>query len=201
MPRAASPTPRRSKQWKALGPSWMPAPISPSLEAFSSTSEAMPFWASARAAARPPMPPPAMRTLSGSTHDLLVMQPGDLMVRQPEDSRKDLVRMLAQGGRDPGRPTRDGAELQRRGRHRIAADAGLVEDCEQRVVVYRLLERRAHVGRGAGGHPGFDHGAEPLAVVPAAGIGLEVDAAFGLDLPEGRREAAGRSEEHTSELH
>src|SRR5216683_8023592 len=130
MPRAASPTPRRSKQWKALGPSWMPAPISPSCAAFSSTSEPMPFWASASAAASPPMPPPAMRTLSRSTHDLLVMQPGDLTIRQPQDTRQDLIRMLAQYRRRLGRLARDSAELQRRGSDGIATDAGLIEDCE-----------------------------------------------------------------------
>src|SRR5713226_1606835 len=130
MPRAASPTPRRSKQWKALGPSWMPAPISPSWAAFSSTSEPMPCWASANAAASPPMPPPAMRTLSRSTHDLLVMQPADLVIRQAENTRQDLVRMLAQHRRRLGRLAGDRAELQRRCGHRIAADAGLIEDCE-----------------------------------------------------------------------
>src|ERR1700729_2501357 len=112
MPRAASPTPRRSKQWKALGPSWMPAPISPNCAAFSSTSDGMFFWASASAVANPPMPPPAMRILLRSTHDLLVMQPGDLVRRQAEDTRQDLVRMLAEQRRGPGRLARRGAELQ-----------------------------------------------------------------------------------------
>src|SRR4051812_23065044 len=157
----------------------MPAPISPSLDAFSSTSEAMPFWASARAAARPPIPPPAMRILSWSTHDLFIMQPGDLMVRQTKDSRKNLVRMLAQGRRDPGRLPRDRAKLQWRRRHWIAADAGLVEDGEERIVVHRVLvgrqlakglvgrpqgtcflQRRADVGSSMGGHPRLDHRAE-----------------------------------------
>src|SRR5882757_6261911 len=134
MPRAASPTPRRSKQWKALGPSWMPAPISPSCWAFSSTSEAMPFWASASAAANPPMPPPAMRILPGSTHDLLVMQQGDLVIRQAENTRQNLVCMLAQYRGRPGRLARNGAELQWRRSDGIATDAGLVEDGEQRIV-------------------------------------------------------------------
>src|SRR5262245_34359303 len=211
MARAASPTPRRSKQWKALGPSWMPAPISPSCAAFSSTSEAMPFWASASAAARPPMPPPAMRTLSWSTHDLLVMQPGDLMVRQVEDTGKDLVRMLAQHRRRPGRLALHGAELQGRGGHRIAADAGLVEDGEHRIVEHvllvsrklakglirrpqraRLPERGADLGGGVRRHPWLDHGTELGAGVPAAGIGLEVDALPDFDLLERRGEAAGR---------
>src|SRR5260370_33237576 len=142
MPRAASPTPRRSKQWKALGPSWMPAPISPSCAAFSSTSEPMPFWASARAAASPPMPPPAMRTLSRSTHDLLVMQPGNLMIRQAENSRQDLVRMLAQHRRRLGQLAGARAELQRRCGYRIAADAGLIKDCEQRIVEHIGLVAR-----------------------------------------------------------
>jgi hypothetical protein len=60
MPRAVAPMPSRSKTWKALGPSWMPAPISPSRDAFSSTRQGSPARASASAAARPPMPPPAM---------------------------------------------------------------------------------------------------------------------------------------------
>src|SRR6267142_2845898 len=150
MARAASPTPSRSKQWKALGPSWMPAPISPSCAAFSSTSEAMPFWASASAAARPPMPPPAMRTglsvmkschpeqsegplrpqerslaalgmttLVWSRNDSLIMELGDLMVGQPEDTRQDLVGMLAEQGRRLRRLARGRAELQRRGGDRI----------------------------------------------------------------------------------
>src|SRR5260370_41906360 len=143
MPRAASPTPRRSKQWKALGPSWMPAPISPRRLAFSSTSEAMFFCANASAAARPPMPPPAMRTLSliplGPTHHLLVMQPGDLVRRQAEDSRKDFVGMLAEHRRGAGRGALEGAELQGCRRHGIAADAGRVEHGEHRIAEHRFL--------------------------------------------------------------
>src|SRR5215207_4752301 len=53
--------PRWSKHAKAFGPSWMPAPISPSLAAFSSTRTAKPLRASPSAADSPPMPPPAMR--------------------------------------------------------------------------------------------------------------------------------------------
>src|SRR5258707_4934527 len=133
MPRAASPTPRRSKQWKALGPSWMPAPISPSCEAFSNTSEAMPFCAKASAAASPPMPPPAISTLSRSTHHLVVMELGDLMIRKPQDTGQDLVRMLAEHRRRPRRLALHCAELQRRGGHRVSADARLVEDREHRI--------------------------------------------------------------------
>jgi hypothetical protein len=40
----------------------MPAPISPNCGACSSTTERQPFLASASAAARPPMPPPATMT-------------------------------------------------------------------------------------------------------------------------------------------
>src|SRR3954463_10110236 len=40
----------------------MPAPISPSAAAFSNRTERMPFCASPSAAARPPMPPPAIST-------------------------------------------------------------------------------------------------------------------------------------------
>src|SRR5947208_8855382 len=134
MARAASPTPSRSKQWKALGPSSMPAPISPSCAAFSSTSEAMPFWASASAAARPPMPPPAIRTLSRSTYHLVVMELGDLVIGQPEDTGQDLVRMLAEHRCRLRRLARGGAKLQRRRSDRIAPDAGLVEHGEHRVV-------------------------------------------------------------------
>src|SRR5690242_20979313 len=100
------------------------------------------FWASASAAASPPMPPPAIRILSScATHDLLVMQPGDLMRRQAEDTRQDLIRMLAEQRRRPGRLARHGGELHRRGGHRVAADAGLVEDGEHRVVEHRVLVR------------------------------------------------------------
>src|SRR5215204_276625 len=53
--------PRWSKHAKAFGPSWMPAPISPSLAAFSSTRTAKPLRARPSAADSPPMPPPAMR--------------------------------------------------------------------------------------------------------------------------------------------
>src|SRR5690606_14320165 len=59
--RAASPKPRKSKQWKALGPSWMPAPISPKRLACSRTMLRRPARARPRAVARPPMPPPAIR--------------------------------------------------------------------------------------------------------------------------------------------
>src|SRR5260370_39183994 len=41
----------------------MPAPISPSTEAFSWTTTSIPFWARPSAAARPPIPPPA--TMNG----------------------------------------------------------------------------------------------------------------------------------------
>src|SRR5215468_1150159 len=152
MARAASPTPRRSKQWKALGPSWMPAPISPSWLAFSSTSEAMPFWASARAVASPPMPPPAMRILARSTHDLFVMQPGDFLVRQLQDTRKDLVRMLAERRRRLGRRALEGGELQGRGGDGIAADARLVEHAEHGIVEHVLAARR-ELAKGLIGRP------------------------------------------------
>src|SRR5262249_39611256 len=134
MPRAASPTPSRSKQWKALGPSWMPAPISPSWLAFSSTCEAMPFCARASAAARPPMPPPAMRILSWATDYLVVMELADLAIAEPQDPRQDLVRMLPKRGGDARRLALEGAELEGRGGHRIAADARLVEDGEHGIV-------------------------------------------------------------------
>src|SRR5262249_3690655 len=134
MARAASPTPSRSKQWKALGPSWMPAPISPSWLAFSSTSEAMPFCASASAVASPPMPPPAMRIRARSTHDTVVVQLRDLVRRQAEDVGQDRIGVLAQHWRRFWLRAVEGAELQRRGCDRIAADAGLLEVDEHRVV-------------------------------------------------------------------
>src|SRR5471032_2936900 len=99
MPRAASQTPSRSKQWKAFGPSWMPAPISPNWLAFSKTSEAMSFCASASAVASPPMPPPAIRTLPGTANDLLVVQLADLGAGEAEDAGQDLVGVLAKGRR------------------------------------------------------------------------------------------------------
>src|SRR5262245_50352278 len=213
MARAASPTPSRSKQWKALGPSWMPAPISPSWLAFSSTSDAMPFWARPRAVASPPMPPPAMRILARSTHDLLVMQPGDLMVRQSQDTRQDLVRMLAQHRGGPRRVALEGAELKRSGGHRIAADARLVEYREHGIAPHmlgarrklaealigrpqgtRLLERGSDLGCGPRGHPRLDHRTELGAGLPAAGVGLEVDALLPLDARESLRKTAGRGQ-------
>src|SRR4051812_15379573 len=56
------PTPSASRQCQALGAIWMPAPISPNCGACSSTMLLKPLRASASAAARPPMPPPAMIT-------------------------------------------------------------------------------------------------------------------------------------------
>src|SRR4029077_6505003 len=103
----------------------MPAPISPSGAAFSSTSEGMPFWASASAAARPPMPPPAMRILPWTTDNLVVMELADLAIGEAQDTRQDLVRMLAERRRDTRRLAREGAELEGRGGDGIAADAGL----------------------------------------------------------------------------
>src|SRR5215510_10984413 len=108
----------------------MPAPISPSCAAFSSTSEAMPFCARASAAARPPMPPPAMRILSRATDYLVVMELADLAIGEPQDTRQDLIRMLAKCGSNARRLTLEGAELEGRGRHRVTADAWLVEDSE-----------------------------------------------------------------------
>ncbi len=94
---------------------------------------------------------------------------------------------------------------------RIAADARLVEHGEHRIVeqvflvgrqfaealVGRpqragLLQRRTDFRRRVRGHPRLDEGAELGAGVPAAGVGLEVDALGGLDFPEGLGEAAGR---------
>src|SRR5438067_7553925 len=56
------PTPSASSACQALGAIWMPAPISPNCGACSSTTLLKPFLANASAAARPPMPPPAMIT-------------------------------------------------------------------------------------------------------------------------------------------
>src|SRR6266850_2939719 len=56
------PTPSASSACQALGAIWMPAPISPNWGACSSTTLLNPLRASASAAARPPMPPPAMTT-------------------------------------------------------------------------------------------------------------------------------------------
>src|SRR5437588_5109681 len=56
------PTPSASSACQALGAIWMPAPISPNCGACSSTTLLNPLRASASAAARPPMPPPAMIT-------------------------------------------------------------------------------------------------------------------------------------------
>src|SRR5436190_9179085 len=58
----SAPTPSASSACQALGAIWMPAPISPNCEACSSTMLLNPLRASASAAARPPMPPPAMIT-------------------------------------------------------------------------------------------------------------------------------------------
>src|SRR5881227_495160 len=54
--------PKASKAAKPFGPSWMPAPISPSCGACSSTLTENPRRVSASAAARPPIPPPATST-------------------------------------------------------------------------------------------------------------------------------------------
>src|SRR3954468_22286165 len=56
------PTPSASSACHALGAIWMPAPISPNCGACSSTMLLKPLRASASAAARPPMPPPAITT-------------------------------------------------------------------------------------------------------------------------------------------
>src|SRR3954471_472313 len=56
------PTPKASSACQAFGAIWMPAPISPNCGACSSTMLLKPLRASASAAARPPMPPPAMIT-------------------------------------------------------------------------------------------------------------------------------------------
>src|SRR6185503_15962476 len=58
----SAPTPSASSACQALGAIWMPAPISPNCGACSSTTERKPLRARASAAARPPIPPPAMIT-------------------------------------------------------------------------------------------------------------------------------------------
>src|SRR5919204_5669641 len=58
----SAPTPSASSACQAFGAIWIPAPISPNCGACSSTTLLKPFRASASAAARPPMPPPAMIT-------------------------------------------------------------------------------------------------------------------------------------------
>src|SRR6478672_6620321 len=68
----SAPTPSASSACQALGAIWMPAPISPNCGACSSTTLLNPLRASASAAARPPMPPPA--TITGS---LFLEEDGD----------------------------------------------------------------------------------------------------------------------------
>src|SRR3954452_9551037 len=58
----SAPTPSASSACQAFGAIWMPAPISPNCGACSRTMLLKPLRASASAAARPPMPPPAMIT-------------------------------------------------------------------------------------------------------------------------------------------
>src|SRR5438067_7562664 len=66
------PTPSASSACHAFGAIWIPAPISPNCGACSSTTLWNPLRASASAAARPPMPPPA--TITGS---LFLEEDGD----------------------------------------------------------------------------------------------------------------------------
>src|SRR5258706_4214249 len=54
--------PSASSAAKAFGPNWMPAPISPSCGACSSTLTEKPRRTKASATATPPMPPPATST-------------------------------------------------------------------------------------------------------------------------------------------
>src|SRR5439155_22338828 len=58
----SAPTPSASSACHAFGAIWMPAPISPNCGACSRTMLLKPLRASANAAARPPMPPPAITT-------------------------------------------------------------------------------------------------------------------------------------------
>src|SRR5262249_55494579 len=58
--RKASPTPRPSSARTALGVRFMSAPTRRNARVCSSTITACPFWRSAMAAERPPMPPPTI---------------------------------------------------------------------------------------------------------------------------------------------
>src|SRR5882757_10935948 len=137
-------------------------------------------------------------------HDFLIMQLRYLVIWQAENTRQDLVRMLAQYRGRPGRLARNGAELQWRGSDGIATDAGLVEDGEQRIVEHvgfvcrELAERLVGRPQRAGllqGHadfggrqrrdPGLDERAQLGASQPASRIGLEIDTLGRLDLLEG----------------
>src|SRR5947207_6603424 len=69
----SAPTPSASSACQAFGAIWMPAPISPNCGACSRTMLLKPLRASASAAARPPMPPPAMIT-------------GDLFLEEDRDA-------------------------------------------------------------------------------------------------------------------
>src|ERR1700722_15976561 len=63
--RSRSSSPRSIRMRAALGESWMPAPVSSSRSACSSTTTRKPFWASANAAVSPPIPAPATITVRG----------------------------------------------------------------------------------------------------------------------------------------
>src|SRR6516165_3643202 len=63
--RSRSPRPSAIKVRVALGESWMPAPVSSSRSACSSTTARNPFHASASAVVSPAIPAPAMMTMRG----------------------------------------------------------------------------------------------------------------------------------------
>src|SRR5262249_14978933 len=93
-----------------------------------------------------------MTALLWSSNHLLVMQPGDFMVRQLQNTRKDLVRMLAERRRRLGRRALEGGELKGRGGDGITADAGLVEHAEHGIVEHVLAARR-ELAKGLIGRP------------------------------------------------
>src|SRR5207248_6099534 len=62
-----------------------------------------------------------------------VVQPGDFATGKAEHLRKNRVGVLAEARRRKGRQARHGAEIQRQTRHRICADAELLDLGEERV--------------------------------------------------------------------
>src|SRR3989304_305311 len=133
-----SSTPRAASALVALGPSWMPAPVSSVKWERSRISVAIPRRPRAMEAASPPMPPPAMSTRSPR-----------LGMRRPASSRRCAWR----GGRDVDAGRRiafsrlERVVMHEQGRAIRADDVGLVAHVE--------IDVGGIVRRGGPPAPGF----------------------------------------------
>ncbi len=130
----------------------------------------------------------------GPRHHPSLVEPPDLGVAQPEHLGEHLVGVLAQHGRGRGREPGRPREVERRARHEVGADAGLlhllphrVRGRAARILVHELgeglvrrpghavpVEELAQLGHGPREDPGLERGPDHLPRREAAALVVQV---------------------------